>query len=101
MHFEQLKEAVKTAATTNGFAFIEAVSPCPTAFGRRIGLKDAAETLRWFKENSLTLEKANKMTKKELANKFVVGEFVRRKRPTFREHLHEALKEAEKTAKEN
>jgi 2-oxoglutarate ferredoxin oxidoreductase subunit beta len=101
VHFEQLKEAMKTAVTTEGFAFIEAVSPCPTAFGRRIGLKDAAKMLRWFKENSLSLEQADKMTEEKLANKIVVGEFVRRNRPTFREHLCEALKEAEKTVKEN
>ncbi len=101
MHFKQLKEAMKTAVTTNGFAFIEAVSPCPTAFGRRIGLKSAAEMLQWFKENSLSLEQAEKMTEEELENKIVVGEFVLGKRPSFREYLYEALKEAEKTAKEN
>ncbi|MFQ6086959.1 MAG: thiamine pyrophosphate-dependent enzyme [Candidatus Bathyarchaeia archaeon] len=101
VHFEQLKEAMKTAVTTEGFGFIEAVSPCPTAFGRRIGLKDAAEMLRWFKENSLSLEQANKMPKEELASKIVVGEFVRRKRPAFREYLYETLKEAEKTVRKN
>lgn len=101
MHFKQLKEAMKTAVTTNGFAFIEAVSPCPTAFGRKIGLKDASEMLQWFKENSLSLEQADKMTKEKLENKIVVGEFVRRKRPTFREYLYETLKEIEKNAEKN
>jgi 2-oxoglutarate ferredoxin oxidoreductase subunit beta len=101
VHFKQLKEAMKIAVTTNGFAFIEAVSPCPTTFGRRIGLKDASEMLQWFKQNSLLLKHADKMTEKELADKIVVGEFAHRKKPTFTDHLHEALKEAEKTAKEN
>ncbi len=101
VHFEQLKEAMKTALTTNGFAFIEAVSPCPTAFGKRIGLRDAAKMLRWFKETSLPLEQAGKMTREELAKRIVVGEFVCQRRPTFREHLYEALKEVQKGAKEN
>ena len=101
MHFKQLQEAMKTAVTTNGFTFIEAVSPCPTTFGRRIGLKDAAEMLQWFKQNSLPKEKADKMTEKELENKIIVGKFAHRKRPTFTDYLHEALKEVEKTAKEN
>jgi len=99
VHFEQLKEAMKTAVTTKGFAFIEAVSPCPTAFGRKIGLKDAAKMLRWFKENSLPLEQAKKLTREELANKIVVGEFICRKRRTFREYFCETLKEAKRTAK--
>ncbi len=96
IHFEQLKRAMKTAITTKGFAFVEAVSPCPTAFGRRIGLKDAAKMLRWFKESSLSIEQAEKITEKELENKIVVGEFAHRKRPTLREHLNETLKKAEK-----
>ncbi|MCZ2856221.1 MAG: thiamine pyrophosphate-dependent enzyme [Candidatus Bathyarchaeota archaeon] len=98
LHFKQLKDAMKTAVTTNGFAFVEAVSPCPTTFGRRIGLKDAAEMLRWFKQNAMSKEQADKMTEKELANKIVVGKFAHRKKPTFSDHLQKALKEAEKTA---
>ena len=64
-HIEQLKESMKKAITTKGFAFIEAVSQCPTAFGRRIGLKTAPDMLRWFKKNSVTLQEAEKMTEKE------------------------------------
>ena len=101
MHFGQLKEAMKVAVTTRGFSFIEAVSPCPTAFGKRIGLKDAAETLRWFKENSLPLRQADKMAKEEIEDKIVIGEFAHRERPTFGEHLNQALREAEKTAEKN
>jgi len=98
LHFKQLKDAMKTAVTTNGFAFVEAVSPCPTTFGRRIGLKDGAEMLRWFKQNAMSKEQADKMTEKELANRIVVGKFAHRKKPTFSDHLQKALKEAEKTA---
>jgi 2-oxoglutarate ferredoxin oxidoreductase subunit beta len=99
LHFAELKESMKTAVTTEGFTFIEAVSPCPTAFGRRIGLKDAAQMLRWFRENSIALEQINKVTEEELVNKIVVGEFVRRRRSTFREHLSKTLEEAKKTAR--
>ncbi len=94
-----MKQAMKIALTTEGFAFIEVVSPCPTAFGRRIGLKDVAKLLQWFEEKLLPLEQADKVTKEQLENKIVVGEFARQKRPTFRENLYEALKEAEKTVR--
>jgi 2-oxoglutarate ferredoxin oxidoreductase subunit beta len=97
-HGEQLKEAMKKAVTTKGFAFIEAVSPCPTAFGRRVGFKDVAEMLRWFKENSVAFEQATKMTEKELVKKIVVGEYVTRELPTLTENLYKVVREAEKNA---
>jgi 2-oxoglutarate ferredoxin oxidoreductase subunit beta len=95
-HGEQLKAAMKKAVTTNGFAFIEVASPCPTAFGRRVGFKNVAEMLQWFRKNSVTLEQASKMTEQELAEKIVVGEYVSREMPTLTENLDKVLKEAEK-----
>jgi len=97
-HGEQLKEALKKAVTTKGFAFIEAASPCPTAFGRRAGFKDVAEMLRWFKQNSVPLEQTAKMTEKELLNKIVIGEYVSREIPTLTENIHKIIMEAEKSA---
>jgi len=97
-HGEQLKEAMKKAVTTKGFAFIEAVSPCPTAFGRRAGFKDAAEMMRWFRENSVPLEEATKMSEKELVKKIVVGEYVSREFPTLTENIYKIVREAEKSA---
>jgi len=99
IHGEQLKEAMKKALITRGFAFVEAVSPCPTAFGRRAGFKNIAEMVRWFRENSLPLEEAEKMATEDLVKKIVVGEYVDRKSSTFREALFKTIQKAEKSAK--
>ena len=93
-HVEQLREAMKKALTTKGFAFIEAVSQCPTAFGKRVGLKTTKELLQWFKENSVPLQEAERTAEKDLAGKIVVGEFVCRELPTLTEIVHETIKEA-------
>jgi len=85
---------MKKALAIKGFAFIEAVSQCPTAFGRRVGLKTTKELLLWFKENSVPVQKAKRMADKDLVGKIVVGEFVRRELPTFTEIVHETIKEA-------
>jgi len=98
IHGVQLKEAMKKMLTTEGFAFVEAVSQCPTAFGRRVGLKTVADMLRWFKENSVPLEEAEKMSEKEIEGKIVVGEFVVRRLPTLTETIYETLEEAKKRA---
>lgn len=97
-HREQLKEAMKKAISTKGFAFIEAVSQCPTTFGRRVGLKTAAELLRWFKENSVPLLEAEKMSEKDLVGKIVVGQFAHRVFPTFSETVHDMVEEVMKSA---
>jgi len=95
-HGEQLTAAMKKAFTTRGFAFIEAASPCPTAFGRRGGFKDVAEMLRWFRENSVALEQASKLSEKELVNKIVVGEYVGREAPTLTDNIYKTVEEAKK-----
>ena len=97
-HGEQLTAAMKKALTTRGFAFIEAASPCPTAFGRRVGFKDVAEMLRWFQENSIPLEQASKLPEKELTNKIVVGEYVSREVPTLTDNIYKTIEEAKKVA---
>lgn len=97
-HIERLKESMKKALTMKGFCFIEAVSQCPTAFGRRVGLKTTKELLLWFKDNSVSLQEAKRIAKKELAGKIFVGEFACRELPSLSETLHEILKEAKKNA---
>jgi 2-oxoglutarate ferredoxin oxidoreductase subunit beta len=97
-HGEQLTQSMKKAITTKGFAFVEAASPCPTAFGRRVGFKDVAEMLHWFRDNSVTIEQASKLSEKELVNKIVVGEYANREIPQFTDNIRKVLKEAEKSA---
>jgi len=95
-HVSQLKDSMKTALNTKGFAFIEVMSQCPTAFGRRVGMKDAGEMLRWFKSNSTTAEEAEKLTAQDLAGKIVIGELVKREAPSLSESVYAVLKEAQK-----
>jgi len=95
-HPTELKEAIKKALQLEGFRFIEAVTQCPTAYGRRAGFKDVGEMLKHFKENSASMEQAEKMSEEELEKKIVVGELVRRKRPTLVETVHSIIEEAKK-----
>lgn len=75
-HIVALVAAMKKALTRNGFAFLEVMSHCPVHYGRRIGISDPIEMLRWFQKQSVTIEKARGMSEQELTGKFVVGEFV-------------------------
>jgi 2-oxoglutarate ferredoxin oxidoreductase subunit beta len=93
-HLTELKESVKKALQMQGFRFIEVITHCPTAFGRRAGFKDIAEMLRSYKENAVTVEQAEKMSEEELERKIVIGEFVSRRRTTLVEAVYAMMKEA-------
>lgn len=94
-HMKELTESVKTALTTKGFGFIEAVSQCPTAFGRRRGFKDAGEMLRWLKNQSIPIKEAEALSPPETGEKIAVGEFHRRTtRPSLSESIQKVIKEA-------
>jgi len=95
-HVSQLKGSIKTAINTKGFAFIEVMSQCPTAFGRRAGFKDAGEMLQWFKANSVPVEEAGKLSPEALASKIVVGELAKRTAPSLTETVYDVLEEAQK-----
>jgi 2-oxoglutarate ferredoxin oxidoreductase subunit beta len=95
-HLNELEGCIKRALTLQGFRYIEAVSQCPTAFGKRAGFKDAGEMLKWFKENAITIKQAESLREEDLTGKIVVGEFVHRQRPTLVETIYEVTKEAQK-----
>ena len=97
-HLNELKESFKKALQMQGFRFIEVVTHCPTAYGRRAGFKDIGEMLKYFKENAVTIEQAEKMSPEELERKIVVGENVARKRATLVEAVNAMMKEAKKVA---
>ena len=92
----ELKESIKKALGIKGFRFIEAVSQCPTAFGRRAGFKNAGEMLKWFKGNATPIQTAQKMSEESLKGKIVVGEFAKKRRPTLVETVYESIQEAKK-----
>jgi len=97
VNVNEFKQSIKEALNMHGFRFIEVVSQCPTAYGRRAGFKDAGEMLRWFKENTIFTDRAEKMSEDELTSKIVVGEFTKKQRPTLEETLHATIEEARKS----
>lgn len=100
-HLPDLKESIKKAIQMQGFRFIEVVTQCPTAYGRRAGFKDVGEMLKFFKETSVPVRQAEKLTQEECEKRIVVGEFAQRKRPTLVETIYAMMEEAKKSGKQN
>jgi 2-oxoglutarate ferredoxin oxidoreductase subunit beta len=80
-HPRQLTKAIKTGITKKGFALIEVVTQCPVQYGRAAKLGGAVDILKYFKENSVRIEKSRKMEPADLAGKIVVGEFLNVEKP--------------------
>jgi 2-oxoglutarate ferredoxin oxidoreductase subunit beta len=100
-HPKELQESMKMAIGMKGFRFIEAVSQCPTAFGRRMGFKDATEMLKWFKENTVTVKQAEGLREEDLTKRIIIGEFARRQRLTLMDTLRATIEEAQKEFAKN
>jgi 2-oxoglutarate ferredoxin oxidoreductase subunit beta len=71
-----LINSVKKALRHTGFSFIEALSPCPTQYGRRNRLDRPEDLIRDLVERCIPEEAAEGMSEAELAEKIVTGEIV-------------------------
>ncbi len=71
----QLLKSIKKALQNPGFSFIEAVSTCPTQFGRRNRFDTPVEMLKFLKIKCVTSKQAEKLSPEELKDKLITGEF--------------------------
>lgn len=70
-----LIRTLKKALAHQGFAFVEVLSPCPTQYGRRNAFLSPYDLIKYLRENSLSIEKAQGLSPEQLAGKILLGEF--------------------------
>lgn len=69
-----LVKSIKKALQIDGFSFVEAISPCPTQFGRQNRLDTPRETFEFVERMCITKEDAEGLSPAELEGKIVTGE---------------------------
>ncbi len=72
-HATHLERMISEALEHKGFSLVEAISNCHTYFGRLNREGDAVAMIQMYKEKSVMLAKAKKMTDEELKGKYVIG----------------------------
>ncbi len=92
-HPMQLLNAINKGLKNKGFSFIEAVSQCPTYFGRKNKMKTAVDMMHWMKEQSINKRAADKLDADELEGKLIVGDFQDKPGPEYTEKLCELIGE--------
>jgi len=83
----QIVKTMKRAIQKNGFAFVEVWSQCPVEFGRKTGMGNSVQMMEHYKQNSVTIARAQTMKPEELKGKIVVGEFLDIEKPELIETL--------------
>lgn len=74
-HTAELTRLIEGGINHKGFSIIEAISICPTYYGRKNKLGGAVEMMQYLKENSVPIAKAQGMSKLSLKRKYVTGLF--------------------------
>ncbi len=82
-HAQELDRLIERAILHRGFSVVEAVSNCYTSYGRLNKHASPVDMLRWMKENSVPVAKAETMEPWELEGKFTRGVIVERELPEF------------------
>lgn len=100
-HVKLLINLIKKAIENKGFSFIEAVSICPTSYGRRNQMGNAPQMLEWLKKQALTSQAAAKMDPEKLKEKIIIGELFQQSAPEYTQLYAELISKLEKGATEN
>ncbi len=89
-HAIELDRFIEQAIRKNGFSVVEAVSYCPTTYGRMNKLGSTVDMMRQLKEDSVSISAAEKLSPEELEKKIVRGVLYEVQKPEYTQ-LYEQL----------
>ncbi|TET47095.1 2-oxoacid:ferredoxin oxidoreductase subunit beta [candidate division TA06 bacterium] len=95
-HVRKLMHSMEQAMKKKGFSLIEIMSQCPVSYGKRVKLKKGSDMLRYFRDNSVPIQKTGDLTEEELSGKIVIGKLVDRERTEFTATLNAIVEKREK-----
>lgn len=95
LHVRQLKDAILQGYRTEGFAFIEALAPCPTGFGRPNDVGEGIEEMELYRDrcavDHAATGRALDIDLRDTSKPIVLGNFVNVKRPCFQPGVNPEL----------
>lgn len=97
-HVKQLVKYIENGLQNDGFSLVEAVSVCPTQYGRKNKRGAAVSMFDYLKENAVTIEAAKKLSNEELFDKFIIGEFKNSPEPEYSSEYENLIKRVKSNA---
>lgn len=97
-----LKKMILNGIRHKGFSVIDAISDCPSLYGRMNRLGDAPEMIQRWATQAVLKAKADRLTPDELAGKIIYGEFVNQdSRREYTEQYAEIIAKAQEAHNES
>jgi 2-oxoglutarate/2-oxoacid ferredoxin oxidoreductase subunit beta len=93
-HVTQLDQLIEKAIRKSGFAVVEAISYCHTTFGRANKLKSPIEMMRRLKEQSITVQAAERLEGEIGPDKIVRGVLHDEEKPELTELYDQLIESA-------
>lgn len=82
-HANLITSLVQNALNNDGFSLIEAISMCPTYYGRKNKKGSAVNMMEWQKNNAVNISAAAKLSPEALEGKFLIGELKNSPEPEY------------------
>ena len=86
-HVFPLMESMQKALTRKGFSFIEIRSQCPVSYGKRVGQRRGSDSLQEYKDSSVRVKDAAKMSDDELKGKIIIGKLIEKEKEEYTDNL--------------
>ncbi len=99
-HVPIMDRYIKAAMAHKGFSLVEAVSICPTYYGRKNKKGSAVKMMQYLKDNYVDFKKAAKMTPEQLEGKKTMGQFDIPPRPEYTELYEKIIEDLSKGVKD-
>ncbi|MEA3485337.1 MAG: 2-oxoacid:ferredoxin oxidoreductase subunit beta, partial [Candidatus Aerophobetes bacterium] len=93
-HTRELDKLILRGIQKRGFAVVEVISQCPTSFGRRNKMGSTVEMMKWQKEHTVSVKKAEKMSQEELKDKVIRGLFLNEERAEYTKEYEKLIVKA-------
>lgn len=84
-HTTQLIKLIGSAIENKGFSLVDAISTCPTYYGRKNKKGSAVDMMKYLKDFAVDTKVAEKLPKEKLDGKFLIGEFKKTTEPEYTE----------------
>jgi 2-oxoglutarate ferredoxin oxidoreductase subunit beta len=91
-HAVELDRFIEQAIRKNGFSLVEAVSYCPTTFGRMNKLGTTVDMMRQLKDDSISMSAAETLSPEEREKKIVRGIFYDIEKPEYTQLYEELIR---------
>ncbi|GAB4341619.1 MAG: 2-oxoacid:ferredoxin oxidoreductase subunit beta [Desulfobulbaceae bacterium] len=98
-HVDLMDRLLEQAIQKRGFAVLEIISNCHVQYGRRNRMGDAVDMISGFRDNSVSVRKAEAMSAEELEGRITIGVLADREMPVSTEEYAKVRQRAKEKGK--